>query len=238
MSQLDLEIAIGAGQGSISRIENGQVNPTKETLNKISKILNLKPYEIHELFEISREYYPKLIRIANRINQELEMNKMVDVATNTLMKDLHLSGVGIFLVKGDYLHLVALDDAPPGRKWLLKLFGMSRIDLKISLSIPTKNIVVQSVLEQKTVSSNEAFDFTIDVLSKRVTDLIEKETHFKSGIVFPMLVEGESIGAVMFMKSVKENFDLEYDFLQAFTEYLSTTVVNIKKIESMKKNGE
>lgn len=43
MSQLDLEVAIGAAAGSISRIENGEVNPTKETLSRIANSLSLKP---------------------------------------------------------------------------------------------------------------------------------------------------------------------------------------------------
>jgi len=32
MSQFNLELEIGASTGSISRIENNQINPTKETL--------------------------------------------------------------------------------------------------------------------------------------------------------------------------------------------------------------
>lgn len=44
-SQLDLETAIDASSGSISRIENGKVNPTKETLHAISKCLELTTTE-------------------------------------------------------------------------------------------------------------------------------------------------------------------------------------------------
>lgn len=40
-SQLQLEVAIGASPGSISRMENGVINPTKETLLKIAEILKL-----------------------------------------------------------------------------------------------------------------------------------------------------------------------------------------------------
>lgn len=46
MSQMQLENEIGAAAGSLSRIENNEVNPTKETLQNISKFLNLKPTEI------------------------------------------------------------------------------------------------------------------------------------------------------------------------------------------------
>jgi transcriptional regulator with XRE-family HTH domain len=45
MSQFDLEMELEASPGSISRIENGKVNPTKETLVKITEILKLSDRE-------------------------------------------------------------------------------------------------------------------------------------------------------------------------------------------------
>lgn len=53
LSQLELETQIGTSAGSISRIENGEVNPTKETLTKIAEILKLLPREIEYLMGIT-----------------------------------------------------------------------------------------------------------------------------------------------------------------------------------------
>jgi transcriptional regulator with XRE-family HTH domain len=50
MSQLDLEIRTGLAVGSISRIESEKINPTKETLIKISVALNLRKDEVLKLF--------------------------------------------------------------------------------------------------------------------------------------------------------------------------------------------
>ncbi len=52
LSQLDLEIEINASPGSISRIESGDTNPTKETIHKISEVLKLSPEELAVLFGI------------------------------------------------------------------------------------------------------------------------------------------------------------------------------------------
>ena len=52
VSQLQLELSIGASTGSISRIENGLVNPSKETLLKIAEVLNLNFLEKAELLGI------------------------------------------------------------------------------------------------------------------------------------------------------------------------------------------
>jgi transcriptional regulator with XRE-family HTH domain len=49
LSQLQLETELGASSGTISRIENGEVNPTKETIGKISKILKLSDWEFSYL---------------------------------------------------------------------------------------------------------------------------------------------------------------------------------------------
>jgi len=49
MSQLDLEAATGLASGAISRIEHNQVNPTKETILSIGKVLNLGNREIDYL---------------------------------------------------------------------------------------------------------------------------------------------------------------------------------------------
>ena len=50
MSQFDLELEINASPGSISRIENSNTEPTKETLYKISDVLELNKYERDYLY--------------------------------------------------------------------------------------------------------------------------------------------------------------------------------------------
>lgn len=45
ITQLQLELEIGAASGSISRIENGVTNPNKETLNSIADVLGMNLLE-------------------------------------------------------------------------------------------------------------------------------------------------------------------------------------------------
>jgi len=61
MSQFNLELEIGASTGSISRIENNQINPTKETLLKISEVLDLSFDERVELFGLDYSEIEKYI---------------------------------------------------------------------------------------------------------------------------------------------------------------------------------
>lgn len=55
VSQMDLELAIGAASGSISRIEVEKVNPTKETLLSIAQVLHLTSTETSYLLGIGHD---------------------------------------------------------------------------------------------------------------------------------------------------------------------------------------
>lgn len=52
-SQLELECLCDFASGMISRIENLNINPTKETLIKIAKALRLENSEVIDLFCLS-----------------------------------------------------------------------------------------------------------------------------------------------------------------------------------------
>jgi transcriptional regulator with XRE-family HTH domain len=55
ITQMELELRIGAAFGTISRVENGVTNPTKETLLAIAIALKLSALETALLFGINIE---------------------------------------------------------------------------------------------------------------------------------------------------------------------------------------
>lgn len=65
LSQLELEVAINASNGSISRIESNKTNATKETLLKIASFLDLDSFETLNLlgvkYNILEKYLPQKI---------------------------------------------------------------------------------------------------------------------------------------------------------------------------------
>lgn len=236
-SQMDLEIEIEASAGSLSRIENNQVNPTKETILRICKALNLTSLESANLYELDLDEIPKMIRLANKINSTLDLDEMLDIAVNNIMTDFNLSGVIIFLIEGNFLYTVAVDDAPPGRDFLFKVLGVTQFRLRIDLNSDTGNYAVKSIKHNKPYFSYDAYDFTKDIVSKEITKILSKASHYESGIVLPMKLNERPIGAVLFTKSVKEDFYQEYKSLEAFTDYLSTAVNNAQQYEKLK-NGK
>ena|SRR3990172_1797236 len=93
LSQFDLEMELDASPGSISRIENGRVNPTKETLVKIAASLKLNdressylygdlaeaatPKEIEKIIAQCREYLTKKGVLAYIVD---DRNRLIDVS--------------------------------------------------------------------------------------------------------------------------------------------------------------
>lgn len=70
ITQLELELRIDASFGSISRMESGQTNPSKETLHLISEALELDPYETAYLFGIEiRRNNPIIDQLSDSIYQ-------------------------------------------------------------------------------------------------------------------------------------------------------------------------
>lgn len=53
MSQLELETEVGMAVGSVSRIESGKINPTKETIHQVSQALKLNQRELADLLEVA-----------------------------------------------------------------------------------------------------------------------------------------------------------------------------------------
>jgi len=72
-SQLDLELETGLSTGTISRIENGNINPTKETLTRIAERLSLKPSEIAYLLGLHIFSIVELTDAIQRISESITL---------------------------------------------------------------------------------------------------------------------------------------------------------------------
>ncbi len=67
ISQFDLEMALGLSAGSVSRIENDLVNPTKETIVKVANFLKLSQAEVAYLLDVNHSD-PTPEEVENMIN--------------------------------------------------------------------------------------------------------------------------------------------------------------------------
>jgi transcriptional regulator with XRE-family HTH domain len=65
LSQMDLELAINAAFGSISRFENNIISPSRETILRIAKVLDLKPEMTADLMDIRVQNAGSVIQMLN-----------------------------------------------------------------------------------------------------------------------------------------------------------------------------
>lgn len=68
MSQSGIEVEADLSFGTVSRIENGLINPTKETLHRIAKVIDLDDYEYYYLLN-SRTSTPTQSEIDSVISE-------------------------------------------------------------------------------------------------------------------------------------------------------------------------
>lgn len=243
MSQLDLELEIGAGQGSISRIENDQVNPTKETIINIIKTLNLNAIESASLFNIDTRDFTNIVKASRNVNSSLDLDEVLQKAVDDIVYELNLLGSVIVLIEESKVYAKTFT-----RKWytqlVLNIFNVPFSSLNTDLSASSENYFVKTILEDKSYFSLRLSDYTKGVLSDSVADLAQKISTHTCAISLPIKVNNKIIGGMLFSKNYVDDFNNEMDILRAFTDHIGVAIENAKSYENLKneltklKNGK
>lgn len=108
LSQFDLETALKAAPGSISRLEHDKVNPTKETLHEISAILKLTSHEKGQLFDLYT-VLPSPAEVEDAISEVQDYFMRDDVMAYLLDEwaNFYVASKGIVQLLGLDEHLVS-----------------------------------------------------------------------------------------------------------------------------------
>jgi transcriptional regulator with XRE-family HTH domain len=168
MSQLQVEMAIGMSPGGLSRIENGEVNPLKETLYSISDVLQLTDQE--------RSYlYGDIFHIAS----EDEINKALDIVKPYLDK----KGVLAYLID-DRFRFIAISKTFQRilgftDEQITKAKGRSFISVILSDEWGVKNIlsekayydIVRNLLSS--LNSEVSFMFDDEIYSETIKSIVQ-----------------------------------------------------------------
>lgn len=230
-SQFELELEIEASPGSMSRIESGQVNPTKETLRKIIEALELKSYDAMSLFELEVSDLSGLVKLANKLSRTLDLDELLQNAVNQTVSDLSLFGCILFLCDDEYVYAKAQTET-----WYLKFVNQvlpqALNTMRLSLN-DTENYVVRSINERVPKFGNRLSDFSKNVFPDKISDIIQKFNGTKFVASFPMIVDEKVIGAIVYSKDNEENFDSEFEILKAFTDHIAITIVNALKYREL-----
>lgn len=234
MSQLELELSIGAAQGSMSRIESGKVNPTKETLVRIIDILQLTERDAASLFDIPiNDKLASIISTAQKITSTFELEQILQTAVNDIVYELNLLGALIGLVdpETDLMHAHTYT-----QNWYTalvdRLMGKKISNLTIPLT-EDMNLLIRCYLTNTPQYSEQLADFAVPALSKITADMIQRVINQKSSIALPLSQGENKLGVIYFSKNIVDDFEQDLDILKSFTSYLATTIKNAQQYKNL-----
>lgn len=232
LSQFQLEIELGAAPGTISRIEAGKVNPTKETLLKIVDVLKLRSFEAAVLFNLELDELPKIVQLTKKISSTLDIEKLVQVVVDEVVYDLGLFGGMIYLIEGEYLHAKALTNTWY-TKLVFELLPTPIATLRSKLTEHTDNLVIQCINEREIKFARDIKELSRHAIPDWISDFVQKLNGTKYNICLPLIYNDNAVGAVSFSKNKEENFDLELSVLKNLADYIAVAVVNALKYKEM-----
>lgn len=235
ISQLELEMRIGTSPGSISRIESGEVNPTKETLVKIIEKLDLRNTDAASLFNLDLIELPKLVKLAKKLSNTLDLEAILQNSANSIALELNLLGVVICLIEGDKLKAKTFTQSWYTRL-VLNILPIPFHKLEVNLSDPAfkKNKFYDVIQTRSPVIRERLSDFCVPPLPLNIANLAQKVSSHKCAISFPLISDENCIGVILFTKNHVDDFKNEYPILEAFSEHIASSIVNAQNYEKLK----
>lgn len=228
-SQMELELATNSAFGSISRIESGKINPTKETLSSISQSLKLKPSEIADLLGLKIFSPSELVLAINKFTKSLDLKTTLQTAVD-IMFDLYpgYNGgcIGLLDTDSKTLYAQTVSNMPNMDK-VYKILPTIVPKLNVKLDSEPTNLMVRCIKEDKALQSNDFYGFIKGSVPYPIARLVERYLGFKHGLVMPLKYEGKTIGICWYAKKVDEIFNEdEVDLLTLLSNQIGIAIEN------------
>ncbi len=163
LSQMELETAIGAANGSVSRIESGQVNPTKETILQLAKVLKLNEKELSDLLGVK-----PLLPTRIEVDKALEECKTYLDNEEIIAYLVDENGVVYYISLG-FKNLLSLTEEQVEKaigKEILEIVLDPQLGISDSLDLERNKKTIAIELVRISMESNIAEEYLSEVLSK------------------------------------------------------------------------
>jgi signal transduction histidine kinase len=109
-----------------------------------------------------------------------------------------------------------------------QMLNLSNFKDKLSVSLNTKeNLVVDSIINNRINESTELWRYTIGVIDRRFTEIIQTATFTGNCISIPVIYQEKTIGALLFTKRQKEDsYDREKVLLESYASQVGIAITN------------
>lgn len=227
LSQFELEVKIGAASGSLSRIENGTVNPTKETLLKIFDVLNLSSAEGLEIFDIEVDLRNECLkRLKRTLDSCLQIDNILQFSVNILVYELDYSGSFIVMPQGSKLH-----STYSTQNWASELsfrfIPQKFQSLNVEIDDPY-NLMARSFKNDEICIDPDMKKYLYPAVNNLVVRMIKKISKVRSCISLPLKYNSQMLGVIFFAKSVETSFEDDIEFLQKYTDEVAKGMYRVK----------
>lgn len=235
ISQFDLETMIETSSGSISRIENNIVSPTKETIKKISNALNLNTSEIADLFNLEFQinksnlemYFNSVMETSLEISSSSSLDSLLNIIFDKLLLQLGYVFAGLFLIEGDYLRIKKYSLPKMVNNLLDKLLNTKLLSTYFDLNDTEtcKSLLVMTVLNNKIYESEHVYEFSISkYIDAKKSKLLEKLTGIKLVVGIPLWIDGNPIGCLAMTSRNPKASETDQEVLMSFARIISISI--------------
>ncbi len=236
LSQLALEIEAELASGHLSRIENGQKNPEKETIIDIAYALKLNTFEIASLFGIDLSDINTLFEETAEILSTHNLKEVLDRTVNNLTLKMGYLASMILLADGDKVRFSALTMSNIAKK-TMGCIDKSLDSLCLSLSRDASNLTVKAIKENKPYLTHYTHEYVVPAVTKQTADKIQQVTGDKSNIIYPLSVNGNPFGAIVYVKKIMCDFKDERETLGVISRQIAVAIQNAKKFGALLNNN-
>ncbi|MBD3363223.1 helix-turn-helix domain-containing protein [Candidatus Dojkabacteria bacterium] len=220
---MELELEIGASPGSISRIENGKVNPTKETIINIARALKLDTYDIASLFGVDLKDLTSIFKITTKLILSNDLKFILNNVVNELIFRLGYLASALFLVENNIVKVAAFTNSNIGEK-VLACLEEPLDKFELSLEKDLNNLTVKSINENRVYVTYFTREYRMPAFSRKVADKIQEVSGDQSNIIYPLATGKKPFGAIVYVKKIKDDFSSEKKVLQLVTKQISISI--------------
>jgi transcriptional regulator with XRE-family HTH domain len=225
MTQLELELAIEASQGSISRVENNQINPTKETLLKIIDTLNLNTREAASLFglDFGKELL-KFLEIDGKLAKVDNTKDIFDIVMHELKNFLDIKYASFFMLD-EFNNRLVLEAYHVPRlviDFVNKFIpDPESISFNIFKDRILNNDIVLSLRDQKIIVSKFFYAICRPLMNEAFAKTLERFLAMKLAIHIPLVYKGKKLAVLGFIWPYDELSDEDLKILETLGQKVS-----------------
>ncbi len=243
ISQFQLELEISLAQGSLSRIESGEVNPTKETLLKIIEELELNTYDAASLFDIDvQTELEKISKISSKIHEFIDLQEILDLITTQLVSLINLQHASVFVWDKNTrsLNLMSVNLPAVVRALCEKIMRIPLTSLKfyIDKEEDQHNCHVKSFIENTFVEIEDFRDITYPIIkNKSIDNILKNWLNFKYALIIPLSFNDNAIGVLGLLRA-KKLTEGDYLVIKAFAEQAAMAIYNAQRYEKLQNENQ